>query len=92
MAGTPVIRAWRAARIALFLCHGLSARTSVAVLGTLISLVLIGVLGPVFTNWAHLTGNTSEETGLIHDLYPNIEIRGLCWPASSSVPWACWTT
>ncbi|MFD9124306.1 YibE/F family protein [Kitasatospora sp. NPDC059571] len=63
--------------IALYLCHGLSARTSVAVLGTLISLVLIGVLGSVFTNWAHLTGNTSEETGLIHDLYPNIEIRGL---------------
>ncbi|MEV6205562.1 YibE/F family protein [Kitasatospora sp. NPDC051914] len=63
--------------IALYLCHGLSARTSVAVLGTLVSLVLIGVLGSVFTNWAHLTGNTSEETGLIHDLYPNIEIRGL---------------
>ncbi|GAB7184424.1 uncharacterized membrane protein [Kitasatospora sp. Ki12] len=63
--------------IALYLCHGLSARTSVAVVGTLISLVLIGVLGLVFTGWAHLTGNTSEETGLIHDLYPNIEIRGL---------------
>ncbi|MEW1912988.1 YibE/F family protein [Kitasatospora sp. NPDC085895] len=63
--------------VALYLCHGLSARTSVAVLGTLISLALIGVLGAVFTNWAHLTGNTSEETGLVHDLYPNIEIRGL---------------
>ncbi|AUY52601.1 YibE/F family protein [Streptomyces sp. CB01881] len=63
--------------IALYLCHGLSARTSVAVLGTLISLVLIGVLGLIFTNWAHLSGNTSEETGLIHSLYPNIEIRGL---------------
>ncbi|MFD0279528.1 YibE/F family protein [Kitasatospora sp. NPDC127111] len=63
--------------VALYLCHGLSARTSVAVLGTLVSLVLIGVLGSVFTSWAHLTGNTSEETGLIHDLYPNIEIRGL---------------
>ncbi|MFC5666784.1 YibE/F family protein [Kitasatospora misakiensis] len=63
--------------VALYLCHGLSARTSVAVLGTLVSLILIGVLGLVFTNWAHLTGNTSEETGLIHGLYPGIEIRGL---------------
>lgn len=63
--------------IALYLCHGVSARTSVAVLGTLVSLVLIGLLGSVFTNWANLTGNTSDETGLIHDLYPGIEIRGL---------------
>ncbi|MGW3041305.1 YibE/F family protein [Kitasatospora sp. NPDC001159] len=63
--------------IALYLCHGLSARTSVAVLGTLVSLVLIGVLSLVFASWAHLTGNTSEETALVHDLYPGIEIRGL---------------
>ncbi|MET8624367.1 YibE/F family protein [Kitasatospora sp. NPDC004669] len=63
--------------IALYLCHGLSARTSVAVLGTLVSLVLIGVLSLVFASWAHLTGNTSEETGLVHGLYPGIEIRGL---------------
>ncbi|MFF3110307.1 YibE/F family protein [Kitasatospora sp. NPDC057904] len=63
--------------IALYLCHGLSARTSVAVLGTLVSLVLIGVLSLVFASWAHLTGNTSEETGLVHDLYPGIQIRGL---------------
>jgi uncharacterized membrane protein len=63
--------------IALYLCHGLSARTSVAVLGTLCSLVLIGALGEVFASWAQLTGNTSDETGLVHDLYPHIEIRGL---------------
>ncbi|MFE3877741.1 YibE/F family protein [Kitasatospora sp. NPDC059146] len=63
--------------IALYLCHGLSARTSVAVLGTLASLVLIGVLSLVFAAWARLTGDTSEETGLVHGLYPGIEIRGL---------------
>lgn len=63
--------------IALYLCHGLNARTSVAVIGTLCSLFLIGVLGSVFISWAHLTGNTSDETGLIHALYPGIEIRGL---------------
>ncbi|MFD8706051.1 YibE/F family protein [Kitasatospora sp. NPDC059648] len=63
--------------IALYLCHGLSARTSVAVLGTLLSLVLIGLLSLLFAAWAHLTGNTSEETGFVHTLYPGIEIRGL---------------
>jgi uncharacterized membrane protein len=63
--------------IALYMCHGLNARTSVAVIGTLCSLFLIGVLGSVFIAWSHLTGNTSDETGTIHALYPNIEIRGL---------------
>ncbi|MFI1164852.1 YibE/F family protein [Streptomyces sp. NPDC020801] len=63
--------------IALYMCHGLSARTSVAVLGTLISLVLIGVLGSLFIEWAALTGNTDDSTGLIHGLYPSIDMSGL---------------
>ncbi|MFJ6986110.1 MULTISPECIES: YibE/F family protein [unclassified Streptomyces] len=63
--------------IALYLCHGLSARTSVAVLGTLISLLLIGVLGSWFIDWAALTGNTDDNTGLIHGLYPTIDMSGL---------------
>ncbi|MFI1969898.1 YibE/F family protein [Streptomyces cinnamoneus] len=63
--------------IALYMCHGLNARTSVAVLGTLTSLLVIGLLGTVFTEWARLTGNTDDQTGLVHGLYPEIEIRGL---------------
>ncbi|WP_112466362.1 YibE/F family protein [Streptomyces triticisoli] len=63
--------------IALYMCHGLSARTSVAVLGTLISLMLIGVLGSLFIGWAALTGNTDDNTGLIHGLYPSIDMSGL---------------
>ncbi|MFS0695910.1 YibE/F family protein [Streptomyces nitrosporeus] len=63
--------------IALYTCHGLTARTSVAVLGTLISLVLIGLLGSLFIGWASLTGNTDDNTGLIHGLYPDIDMSGL---------------
>ncbi|WP_405871149.1 YibE/F family protein [Streptomyces sp. NBC_00005] len=63
--------------IALYMCHGLSARTSVAVLGTLLSLVLIGLLGSEFIGWAALTGNTDDNTGLIHGLYPSIDMSGL---------------
>ncbi|MFJ3797954.1 YibE/F family protein [Streptomyces sp. NPDC090088] len=63
--------------IALYICHGLSARTSVAVLGTLVSLCLIGVLGSEFIDWAALTGNTDDNTGLIHGLYPSIDMSGL---------------
>ncbi|MEV8020576.1 YibE/F family protein [Streptomyces sp. NPDC086554] len=63
--------------IALYLCHGLTARTSVAVLGTLISLLLIGLLGSFFIGWASLSGNTDDNTGLIHGLYPDIDMSGL---------------
>ncbi|MFG2640958.1 YibE/F family protein [Streptomyces sp. NPDC048370] len=63
--------------IALYMCHGLSARTSVAVLGTLISLLLIGLLGSLFIGWASLSGNTDDNTGLIHGLYPDIDMSGL---------------
>jgi uncharacterized membrane protein len=63
--------------VALYMCHGLSARTSVAVLGTLVSLSLIGVLGSEFIDWAALTGNTDDNTGLIHGLYPSIDMSGL---------------
>ncbi|WP_328720608.1 YibE/F family protein [Streptomyces sp. NBC_00247] len=63
--------------IALYTCHGVTARTSVAVIGTLISLVLIGLLGSVFIGWAGLTGNTDDNTGLIHGLYPDIDMSGL---------------
>ncbi|MEV6686185.1 YibE/F family protein [Streptomyces sp. NPDC051130] len=63
--------------IALYMCHGLTARTSVAVLGTLVSLLLIGLLGSLFIGWAFLSGNTDDNTGLIHGLYPDIDMSGL---------------
>ncbi|MFD5817131.1 YibE/F family protein [Streptomyces sp. NPDC127038] len=63
--------------IALYMCHGLSARTSVAVVGTLLSLMLIGLLGSFFIDWALLTGNTDDSTGLIHGLFPSIDMSGL---------------
>ncbi|MFE5682192.1 YibE/F family protein [Streptomyces sp. NPDC056512] len=63
--------------IALYMCHGPTARTSVAVLGTLVSLLLIGLLGSLFIGWASLTGNTDDNTGLIHGLYPSIDMSGL---------------
>ncbi|MDX2743431.1 MULTISPECIES: YibE/F family protein [Streptomyces] len=63
--------------IALYTCHGLTARTSVAVIGTLISLLLIGLLGSLFIGWASLSGNTDDNTGLIHGLFPNIDMSGL---------------
>ncbi|WP_410615366.1 YibE/F family protein [Amycolatopsis sp. lyj-109] len=63
--------------IALYLTHGLSARTSAAVLGTLVSLALIGVLSAIFSAAASLTGLDDSTTTLIGSLGHGIDARGL---------------
>ncbi|MFC5115709.1 YibE/F family protein [Amycolatopsis halotolerans] len=63
--------------IALYLTHGLSARTSVAVLGTLVSLALIGILSAIFSAAASLTGLDDSTTTLIASLGHGIDARGL---------------
>ncbi|WP_020660171.1 YibE/F family protein [Amycolatopsis benzoatilytica] len=63
--------------IALYLTHGLTARTSVAVLGTLVSLALIGILSAIFSAAASLTGLDEGTTTLISSLGHGIDARGL---------------
>jgi uncharacterized membrane protein len=60
----------------LYLTHGLSARTSTAVLGTLVSLALIGVLGVAFSAAGRLTGLDDQTTALVASLGP-VDARGL---------------
>ncbi|MGH4027013.1 MAG: YibE/F family protein [Pseudonocardiaceae bacterium] len=61
----------------LYLSHGFSAQTSTAVLGTLLSLALIGVLGSAFTAATKLTGLDSDAANLISILGHGIDARGL---------------
>ncbi|WP_436776233.1 YibE/F family protein [Yinghuangia sp. YIM S09857] len=63
--------------VTLYLCHGFSARTSIAVLGTLVSLALIGVLGEVFIGLTRLTGMASEEASMVRALHSEVDVRGL---------------
>jgi uncharacterized membrane protein len=61
----------------LYLTHGFSARTSTAVLGTLVSLALIGVLGTAFSAAARLTGIDDQTATLIASLGTGVDARGL---------------
>ena len=63
--------------VVLYLTHGLSARTSTAVLGTLISLALIGGLGALFSVVAKLTGLDEDTATLVGALGHGIDTRGL---------------
>ncbi|GGO04459.1 YibE/F family protein [Micromonospora parathelypteridis] len=63
--------------VVLYLTHGVTAQTSVAVLGTLGSLVLTGVLATIATAATHLTGFGSEEATTLSMFQGDVDLHGL---------------
>jgi uncharacterized membrane protein len=63
--------------VIMYLVHGVSVRTSVAVLGTLGALVVTGLLGVFGTGLAHLTGFVGSEERLLWSFDPNLDLRGV---------------
>ncbi|MFI5835458.1 YibE/F family protein [Micromonospora sp. NPDC051300] len=63
--------------VVLYLTHGISAQTSVAVLGTLGSLVVTGVLGTLATGATHLTGFGSEDATTLSMFQGDVDLHGL---------------
>lgn len=47
--------------ITFYLSHGLNKKTTIAIVGTIIALIITGVLSVIFSNVAHLSGAESEE-------------------------------
>ncbi|MBS2547391.1 YibE/F family protein [Catenulispora sp. NL8] len=62
---------------ALYATHGVSVRTSVAVLGTAVSLVLIGALGEIGTKLAHLSGLGDDNAATVAGYFHKVDIQGL---------------
>ncbi len=58
----------------LYLAHGINLKTTAAVAGTFISLVITGILTYAFVNFARLSGFGSEEAGFL-SLLPGIQIN-----------------
>jgi len=48
-----------------YLSHGLNKKTTVAVVGTVIALIITGILASIFVELAKLTGFASEEAGFL---------------------------
>ncbi|TDD70024.1 YibE/F family protein [Jiangella aurantiaca] len=63
--------------VTLYLAHGLSVRTSVALIGTLVSLTLTGLLGSLFTSVAHFTGLAGDAASYLGTVNTEIDVRGL---------------
>ena len=63
--------------VTLWLSHGFSVRTGVAMLGTLLALICTGVLGHVFTQVGNFTGLSDEGSRYISAVNAEIEVGGL---------------
>jgi uncharacterized membrane protein len=61
----------------MYLTHGVSVHTSVAVAGTLASLVLTGALGSAFTAVLHLSGVGTDDTSSLVAIQGTIDLKGL---------------
>lgn len=60
------------------LSHGVNKKTVIAIIGTLIALVITGVLANIFVEAAKLTGFSSEEAGFLQAYKPGlINMKGL---------------
>jgi uncharacterized membrane protein len=66
------------APITYYLSHGFNRKTTAALLGTLLSLIITGVLTSIFINVVKLSGFSSEEAGYLQVyMRGNLDIRGL---------------
>jgi len=63
--------------VALFMSHGINVRTASALLGTLVSLGLTGILALVFVGATQLTGLASEEAVYLQVSAERINLQGL---------------
>jgi uncharacterized membrane protein len=63
--------------VTLYLAHGFSMKTSVALIGTVVSLSLTGLLGYGFTRFANLVGLGDESISYLGTIAEQIDLRGL---------------
>jgi uncharacterized membrane protein len=61
----------------LYLTHGFTVPTTIAVLGTLTSLTLTGLLATGATAMLHLTGVGTEETNYLSIVFADVNMQGL---------------
>ena len=63
--------------VALYAAHGVSARTTTALVGTLFGLILIALLGYFAANWAHLTGVAAEDDYVLAAAAPDLRLTSV---------------
>lgn len=63
--------------ISFYLSHGFNKKTTVAIVGSLISLIITAFLASIFIDISHLTGLSSEEAGMLSLDQGNLNMKGI---------------
>jgi uncharacterized membrane protein len=63
--------------LTLYLAHGVNARTTTAILGTMAALALTGALAIIFVNFGRFTGFGSEEASFLQLSAEQVNLQGL---------------
>ncbi len=63
--------------VALYLAHGPTIPTSVALLGTFASLAVTAILSLLFVGWSHLTGLSDESALFLTSLGVKVNLQGI---------------
>lgn len=63
--------------VIMYAAHGVTIRTTTAVLGTLVSLAIIGALAALFVHATRLTGMSSDEATSLQAATGNLQLSGL---------------
>jgi len=63
--------------IAIYLVGGLNAKSSAAILGTVLSLIIAGILSVFSIKYASLTGFSSEESMFLFSAHPSLNFVGV---------------
>jgi uncharacterized membrane protein len=61
----------------LFIAHGFNARTATALLGTLATLLLVGLIGFLSVGATRLTGTSTEEGAYLQSVAAGVRLQGL---------------
>lgn len=64
--------------ITFYLSHGFNKKTTVAIIGTVVGLIITGFIADIFVQASNLTGFASEEAGFLQSVMPGvINMKGL---------------
>lgn len=63
--------------VSFYIAHGFNKKTTVAIIGSVISLILTVILASIFTQIGHLTGLSSEEAGMLSLDRSNLNMKGI---------------
>ncbi len=63
--------------IIFYLSHGFNSKTTIAICGTVLSLLITGILAQIFIDIGHLYGFSSEESGFLAAAKATIDMKGI---------------